>query len=842
MSGSATGAGGGAINVAAAEGKARLNVTISNTIEASAILFAGVSVNITTSGHAFAKSVASNDGGGFISVGTAGADTEVSIDNTIDVKAGTSLTGVTNVTVSSRSDLRPTVIASASQGGLAAGALMEGKAKADYTTETLMRGAVYAGNVATVEARSYVDAYAKITADVGGFGVAGNTDARALVGYGSDSHPTASALTHTSLESGALVEGRTVHLNAIVEKMSVVVDTKSRATAFGADSRSRGRAKVQGSNEVTLGHDTTVNGNVRTSILSEYQHVNVVANSTAICRCFGGATSPTAEAEDSTDARVVALGPGSAAALIRTADLTVAANQQIDGYLRNTSRSGGFLDFGGSSKEGNADMWRRIFWEARVIMLGEPNPWLEIDATGKITKITNVVFDAGGVTYDDDPTTPEQGLGETISGTTINVHDIIYDHGANARLLANGLPATLDGKGTPVGEIWGDLGVFEFQQTWDFVKLLNSSSLHMVTHIIDVVNTVNSPVIEIRVDKIWDDVDDGPYTLPLDPAVPGTTLDFDIEYTFPPTLVRIENLWPFGNASHPYIRLDGYIENPIGKTHVENLSGDILSSAGAEIIRTNILELSAPHGDIGHQSPTHADPDPERNPIAVEMVRYQHIQIEFCDGNPAPCYKDIVVKVDAGKDAVLDLTANRRTDEALGSFFGITIDHINAGDDVDVVLNDSKNGDDTATSVLVTINLYNPGDTLYHYVFPTGYTPAPVDAGPLTSPCPVDTSWQRQVQDPLPAGCRRCGPRPDPAGVRRHHDRCRVDLHVHRRPRRRRHRHLPRHDRRRGAQDLPDDRDQRRDPRRHRRHPGCQRPRRDQDRRRLERRRDRRPG
>ena len=37
--------------------------------------------------------------------------------------------------------------------------------------------------------------------------------------------------------------------------------------------------------------------------------------------------------------------------------------------------------------------------------------------------------------------------------------------------------------------IWGRGGSFEFQQTWDYVKLLNASNLNMVTNIIDVVNT-----------------------------------------------------------------------------------------------------------------------------------------------------------------------------------------------------------------------------------------------------------------------------------------------------------------------------------------------------------------
>src|SRR5439155_4688069 len=118
--------------------------------------------------------------------------------------------------------------------------------------------------------------------------------------------------------------------------------------------------------------------------------------------------------------------------------------------------------------------------------------------------------------------------------------------------------------------------------------------------------------------------------------------------------------------------------------------------------------------------------DAPRNPIVVELVRWQ---------DALSAYHNIVVRVDAGDDVVLDLTANRRTDESAATPFTITIERINAGDDVDVVLNDSKSGTDIAAGVLVIVNLYNPGTTFYRFSYPATYTPpATADAGPL-SPC-----------------------------------------------------------------------------------------------------------
>ena len=211
-------------------------------------------------------------------------------------------------------------------------------------------------------------------------------------------------------------------------------------------------------------------------------------------------------------------------------------------------------------------------------------------------------------------------------------------------------------------------------------------------------------------------------------ASPGSTFDFDIEYTFPPTEVKVHNTCAFVcPVRQPFIRLDDYIENPLGKTWIFNASGDILSGSGHELIRTNVLDLDAPQGNIGHQSPTHANPDPERNPIEVELVDYIHPDADFC-GSPAPCRKLPVVTVDAGKDAVVDLTYFRRIDPAvvaLGTPGIIVIDRVRAGDDVDVVLNDSKNGDGQTGLVLVVVDLYHPSilSKYYGFTFPSTYDP-----------------------------------------------------------------------------------------------------------------------
>ena len=717
---SASGAGGGLINVASASSTASTAVTISTTIHTNAQLTAGT-INVTTHAYVSAKSVSSNDGGGLIDIKDASATVSVSATNNITINSNARLTSQGDLFVGAFSDLRPSVAASTNGGGLVTGSGGATTASADYTTKTTTAGILDAAGTLTVEARTAANAFAKAEADVGG--LAGSASAKAKIFIG-----VTSAINQVAVTGGTLT-GRAVKLNALVEPLIALASARSRLTAVGGASTAEAFIEVLGWTEVTLEPGTSIIGNVSTAITSEYRHGNVLSNARARCRCLGGDTDAEAKVDFNTDARVVAKRNGATFSTITTSDLTVQANQHFDRYDRDPSASGGFLDDTDEDPTGAATVNRRIFWEARVVMLGEPNPWVEIDAFGNVTKLVNAtVRDDNGHVFVDDPFNSIHTVGQLTGATQVSVDNLIYDHGANARILAND-PGDLDGLGTPDGEVWGNGGVFEFQQTWDYVKVLNYSNLNLITNIIDVVNTNNPPTIEIRIDTIYD----GSHSGSLDPASAGTTFDFDIKYTFPPTLVQIENFCASSCPTrNPFIRLDNYIENPIGTTHIENASGDILSGPGAEIIRTNILELEALNGTIGQQSATHAEPDTTRNPIAAELVRWQDV---------GGTYHPIVVKVDAGKDAVLDLTANRRTDEALGSAFTIPIHHVNARDDVDIVLNDSKNGNDTADSVLVTIKLYDPATTYYHYVFPTGFSPAigsddgPKDPCPLTSLC-----------------------------------------------------------------------------------------------------------
>src|SRR5262249_55447097 len=118
--------------------------------------------------------------------------------------------------------------------------------------------------------------------------------------------------------------------------------------------------------------------------------------------------------------------------------------------------------------------------------------------------------------------------------------------------------------------------MFNFHETYDTVTILNHSAKPVRVNGIAVANTTVVPQVEI-----------GFQLLPF---------LFDVEHTFPPTVVTIANVGPVGT---PGLTLNGFINNPIGNTHLENQQGNIVSTGPQAIVRTNILEILVPHGDAG---------------------------------------------------------------------------------------------------------------------------------------------------------------------------------------------------------------------------------------------------
>ena len=315
----------------------------------------------------------------------------------------------------------------------------------------------------------------------------------------------------------------------------------------------------------------------------------------------------------------------------------------------------------------------------------------------------------------------------------------------------------------------------------------NRSDRDLIVNLVDVVDGGNV-TIDVEVDNI-----PGPTNSPGDNVsldeddAPGDTFEFDIDHTFPETQVEIQNLE--SSVAGSDIILDGRIENPIGRLYVNNVRGDILAGSDADIeaIRTNRLELSA-SGSIGTHETT-------RIALWIELIRYQNKAFE---------YRDFEATAVAGGDIVLDLTANRRTGET-GEPLAVEIALLRAGDDVDVVVNDSKSGTDKGGVGQVRVRLSDPpidsGDPYHDRTYETHFRP--VDGDDEPGDAGLDAILVAFGDDTSELDS---------------------DYTFDRRARRRRHRRLPRHDDRRvrRAEGMRDDgaarqRLQRRD-RRGRRH------------------------
>ncbi len=133
--------------------------------------------------------------------------------------------------------------------------------------------------------------------------------------------------------------------------------------------------------------------------------------------------------------------------------------------------------------------------------------------------------------------------------------------------------------------IWGSAGEFQIKETWDSVTITNYSDRKLVTNDINVVSS-GGALIEVSVNTIPGPPSAPANGVPISPlyaaGVPNaSTFEFDIHHLFPKTLVEVTNLHPVGGtAGGSDIVLDGSIENPIGRTEIQNVRGNVYADSG----------------------------------------------------------------------------------------------------------------------------------------------------------------------------------------------------------------------------------------------------------------------
>ena len=90
--------------------------------------------------------------------------------------------------------------------------------------------------------------------------------------------------------------------------------------------------------------------------------------------------------------------------------------------------------------------------------------------------------------------------------------------------------------------------------------------------------------------------------------------------------------------------------------------------------------------------------------MAVELIRFVHIDPEYyplaynpddpCDAADPTCLFEIQIQAEARGDLVLDITGNERSLTSAPTSIDWQVDYLLAGNDLDVVINDTIQGDD----------------------------------------------------------------------------------------------------------------------------------------------------
>ena len=656
-------------------------------------------IDVTTNDVVQVKAASTNDGGGLIGVGDAQATGTAKSTSTVTIGADAQLTSLGNILIRSRSELHISGSTDPNIVGFIGVARAKTNLTVDYQTETDVNGGINAGAAATIDARTYVDGSASARANGAGFGADSDATARLEVGTSGRG-----GLTEVDFGGTKQVNADTLSVNALVERARLSSDAYTRSTAAGAGSTADAHSIINGSNQIILEPGSFLIGGSSLFLTSEYDNVDVYAHAHSICRCFGGYTHPDADAQIDTTAFV----NGKPNSSVKSASLVVTVNQFVVRFQADSDRDGAFLDFGSADSNGSPNSPKRhITWESQTYLLGEPNPVLIIDDTGKIVAKTNNVTvranSAAGAPL---------AIGDHIlAGQTIFIDPILYDKLPAALFRAN----KITGTDANDSNIDGTQAIFYMQETWDSVTIINNFDAPIVILANDPttptvsISTLNASLTSNPEAVISVSVTKGAETSP-------SVWRFDIKHYFPATSVQVLSIRgpPLAAATGFDLTINGDIRNTIGSTTIENDRGNIAVGASA-VFTSNVLHLNSDLGSIGSLA----------NPVRAVLVQWDCSGTLFCT-SPHP--KPVVLTAEAGVDVFIDLTTIRRdsTTAAVSTALVPIIGPINAGHDIWINVNDSSEGIDSAAVGELNVNRYTPDDQ-----------PSPFGSGPIAETVPT---------------------------------------------------------------------------------------------------------
>jgi hypothetical protein len=268
---------------------------------------------------------------------------------------------------------------------------------------------------------------------------------------------------------------------------------------------------------------------------------------------------------------------------------------------------------------------RQIVWNADVRVLGAPDPELTIDAAGNVVKAVNAAI----------VDTDGQVLGP-VQAATIVVAPISNVPDANPILFeANTVSAF--GNTLP-GTISGTLGSVTYDHTYDHVTISNASSKPLSLQGVNVISSVQ-PTVTISVEG-------------------DSAFGFNVFHAYDPTAIDVENTAP----AAPSLTLTGAIVNPTGSTRL--VGSNLLKSTGGSLL-TASADLEATQGSIGSTT--------ARLPV-------QLVQSSIASAS---------LNAQAAQDVRLDLIARLRQVLPAGQAFSVSAPAIQAGGNVDLLLEDA---------------------------------------------------------------------------------------------------------------------------------------------------------
>ncbi|MBS0263399.1 MAG: hypothetical protein JSS02_15765, partial [Planctomycetes bacterium] len=574
-SSSASGAAGGLVQVSAVTTNLTMTPQSTTTIGAGAKLTAVQSVDIESTANATGSAVAEGDGGGIVSVGisnstiTIDTQSQVVVEKNAVIRApGSPQLAALGITILSTTREDAFGKGRGVSGGLVA------VAGATVTTNVSHHSSVDIGESVTLETPEtlLVEALSstKATADSditagGGVAVATNTTTLNL-GSSSDN-----ALTSLAIGKNALLKGKAVTIGARVTKLDLTNTADEEADGLGSGANANALTTVYDKTIVTLAGGSSVTGDTVT-INSTHEDLSLSSSATATAYALVGI--PNAEAKiDYNGSALITTDPGS---LVSAGTINVNASQQFtkfDRYAREFAWQNGS---GGSAGDENGALnaTREIDWNGDLAVLSAPNPELEIDKNGKITKLINVTLGTAK-------------LNDTLATSTVSVDPINNSNSdlSKSITMTAAVLGSQDGLTAPASIIKGH-GTLSTAAAFQTVTLTNHSSKDLVINGIQTVNLNAHPTVNLIANQV-------------------TGFTFDVSATVPPTDIRITSDGTGSNvvlnspsaAKVPVAQALGYsIYNPIGTTQILAPHGAILNKSGSSntpTIWTRTLDLLA---------------------------------------------------------------------------------------------------------------------------------------------------------------------------------------------------------------------------------------------------------